>query len=116
MKIQDPKGVWLINQGSFRFSDGENGTIFEPGEPTKALRTQWVKDQTVIVRCVDPTQENGEEAQAELDKLNAQDAQERYDRLTAAEAVMAEDNNKLLVDNAEVVSKSKSKAKAATAE
>lgn len=98
MKIQDPKGVWLVNRGQFRFIDGENGTVFEPQEPTKALRTQWVKNQAVIVRCIDPTQENTDEAQAELDALNAQDAQERGERMEAAEKIMAVDNARLIAE------------------
>lgn len=99
MKIADQKGVWLISRAQFRFVDGENGTVFEPHVPTKALRTQWVKDQAVIVRCIDPTMENAEEAQAELDALNEADAAERGGRQAAAEKVMAADNDKLNATN-----------------
>lgn len=99
MKIADQKGVWLISRAQFRFVDGENGTVFDPHVPTKALRTQWVKDQAVIVRCADPTMEDAEAAQAELDALNAADAAERDGRQAKAEKVMAEDNDKLKLSN-----------------
>lgn len=95
MNIANQKGVWLISRAQFRFVDGENGTVFEPHVPTKALRTQWVKDQSVIVRCIDPTMENAEDAQAELDALNAADAAERDGRQAKAEKIMAADNEKL---------------------
>ncbi len=55
MKIADSNGVWLQNTGMYRLPDPESGTIFEPGEPTKATETEWAKGQPTLVTVDDPT-------------------------------------------------------------
>lgn len=48
MKIVDKEGKWFVNSSQYPMVDGENGTRFEPGEPTKATETGWVKAQAVL--------------------------------------------------------------------
>ena len=57
-KVQDPKGVWLVNVGAFTFVDPTNGTRFDPQIPTQASLTDWVKTQDAIIKpWVDPAEE-----------------------------------------------------------
>jgi hypothetical protein len=53
-KVYDPSGSWLINNGSFPFQDPETGSRFEPGVPTQALKSEWVKSQPVIGDWANP--------------------------------------------------------------
>lgn len=54
MKIVDKNGEWFINTGIHRFNDPESNTLFEPGVPTKATATVWLKKQPVIKATDDP--------------------------------------------------------------
>lgn len=47
-KIHDNSGEWLVNTCQYTFVDPTTGCRFEPGVPTKALRSDWVKGQGVI--------------------------------------------------------------------
>lgn len=62
-KVQDPKGVWLINIAKFGFVDPTNGTRFDPQIPTQAELTDWVKSQDAIIQpWVDPAEEEAQKA------------------------------------------------------
>lgn len=110
MKIMDNNGVWLINTSQYRMFDHEQNFAFEPGEPTKALVSAFVKQQVVIKYAIDPTLAEDEQAdaQAKADALNAAADDERNGVNTAADAVMAEDNE-ALVEEAKAIAKPKKK-------
>lgn len=55
--IHNSDGVWLVNKASFPFVDPETGARFEPGVPTQALKSAWVKSQKVIEDFVEPKKE-----------------------------------------------------------
>ncbi len=54
MKIADASGKWYQSAAHFNLVDPESGTCFEPGEPTRATATAWVKGQPAIVEVADP--------------------------------------------------------------
>lgn len=55
--IHDTSGVWLVNKASFPFVDPETGARFEPGVPTQAVKSSWVKSQKVIEDFEEPKKE-----------------------------------------------------------
>lgn len=62
-KVQDTKGVWLINIAKFGFVDPTNGTRFDPQVPTQAAMTEWVKAQEAIIQpWSDPAEEEAQKA------------------------------------------------------
>ena len=65
LTILDATGDWLINSSTYAaFIDPTNGNRFEPGVPTKAVVTDWVKGQPVLKPWVNE-QELAEKAAAE---------------------------------------------------
>lgn len=63
MHIANPKGKWYVNTGNYRFVDPESGTAFDPGEPTKATETEWLKLQADVIKPTDdPMAEEPEKA------------------------------------------------------
>lgn len=89
MNIADKNGIWLVNEGQFAMVDPVSNTRFEPGEPVKATHTQWVKDQSTIKRCGDPTSDLSEKEQARLGSQNEADEKARAEALLTAEAAQA---------------------------
>ena len=87
-KIVDRAGVWLINTAQFPLHDSQSNTRFEPGEPTKAALTQFVKDQPTIVRCADPSADLTTKEQEKLQSQVETDEKERLAREAAAEQAM----------------------------
>ena len=55
MHIVDKDGEWFQNFGSYPLADGESGTVFHPGIPTKASVTKWLAQQPTIRSIPDPT-------------------------------------------------------------
>ena len=49
MHIVDKDGEWFQNFGSYPLADGESGTVFQPGVPTKASVTKWLAQQLLFV-------------------------------------------------------------------
>jgi hypothetical protein len=54
MKIANPQGTWYTNTAMHAFNDPDSMTVFEPGIPTKATPTEWLKGQPVIKEIPDP--------------------------------------------------------------
>jgi hypothetical protein len=54
LNIIDRDGEWFVHRGLFRFVDPTNGNFFEPGLPTKVIKTDWMASQELIVPCPDP--------------------------------------------------------------
>lgn len=92
MSVINKSGVWLVNRAQFALHDPESSTRFEPGEPTKATLTDWVKAQPTIQRCADPSADLSEKDQAKLQAQIDADEAERLAREAAAEAAMAAAN------------------------
>lgn len=55
MHIVDKDGEWFQNFGSYPLADGESGTVFQSGVPTKASVTKWLAQQPTIRSIPDPT-------------------------------------------------------------
>jgi hypothetical protein len=64
IKIADPQGEWFMNTALFRMHDPESDTYFEPGIPTKATKTKWLRGgegndllpgQVMIISIKDPS-------------------------------------------------------------
>lgn len=76
MKIVDKEGKWFVNTSQFPMVDGENGTRFESGEPTKATETNWVKAQAVLNPFTPEPGDDPSEVKAQGDnKAPAKDAE-----------------------------------------
>lgn len=98
MKIVDTQGVWLQNMGEYRLTDvtASPHVHFEPGEPTKALHSDYLKDQPTIKIVADPNGGQDEAAQAKiLEAQNAEIDAARADKEAAAEAAMQQENARL---------------------
>lgn len=54
--VFDSSGSWFLHTGVYPLVDGESGARFDPGVPTKATPTDWVKAQPSI----QPSNEAGE--------------------------------------------------------
>lgn len=54
MKIVHTDGKWFVNTAQFSFTDGDSGVTFEPGVPTCARETGWIKGQSMIKEVPSP--------------------------------------------------------------
>lgn len=46
--VADPKGDWFVSKGQYPLIDSENGTRFEAGTPTRAIKSRWVEQQLTV--------------------------------------------------------------------
>lgn len=86
MKIADNSGTWYVNRAQFPMFDSDSKTRFEPGEPTKATVTAWLKAQPTMEICADPSIEVTDKVQAKIDQANAAADAEREAATALAEA------------------------------
>ena len=51
MRILDAAGVWVMNVGSFAFSNPETGQYISNDGYTKVTDSPWLDGQPVMVKC-----------------------------------------------------------------
>lgn len=107
-RIYDEKGQWFVNTGRFTLVDGDSKIPFDPGMPTKATETEWLKSQPTIVAAKNPVSRGDEATVTPIPGSAEADVQAQ---MQAAEAA----TEKARID-AENVEKQEAERKAAQAE